>query len=58
MSNASDRPCTENENTHLIFNKFFFFPENRAVCEIMSKNIAAGQTNDDNKAHAHCMLAN
>ena len=31
--------CKENQNTHFILSNFFFFSENRAVCEIMWKNI-------------------
>jgi hypothetical protein len=37
MKNVSDKSCTENQNTHFMFNSFF--PENRAVCEIMWKNM-------------------
>jgi hypothetical protein len=35
-----------------------FFPfENRAVCDIMCKNIVtAGHATDDNMADAHCVL--
>ena len=39
MKNVSDNSCRENkkhQNTHFIFNDFFF--ENRAVYEIMVKN--------------------
>jgi hypothetical protein len=38
MRNVSDKIGRENQNIHLIFNNFFFF-ENRAVYEIMWKNI-------------------
>jgi len=38
MRNDSDKICTENQNTHFVFNNFFFF-ENRAVFEIMWKNV-------------------
>jgi len=38
MRNVSDRSCTENQNTHFVFSNFFS-PENRAVHEIMWKNI-------------------
>jgi len=38
MKNVSDKSCRENQNTHFIFNNFFF-PENRVVYEIMWKNI-------------------
>jgi hypothetical protein len=35
MRHISDKSCTENQNTHFMFNNFF--PENRAVYEIMWK---------------------
>jgi hypothetical protein len=38
MQIVSDKSYTENQNTHFMFNDFFFF-KNRAVCEIMWKNI-------------------
>ena len=38
MRNVSDKICAENQNTHVMYNKFFFF-ENRAFYEQMSKNI-------------------
>jgi hypothetical protein len=57
MKNISDKSCTENQNTHFVFNNFFFL--NRAVYEIMwKKNCNAGQATDGNTAHAHCMLDN
>ena len=56
MRNVSDKSCRENQNTHFVFNTFFFFFENHAVYEIMWKNIVErGQATDDNMAHAHCM---
>ena len=36
MRNISNKICRENQNTHFMF-KNFFFSENRAVYEIMSK---------------------
>ena len=36
IRNVLGKSCRENQNTHFIFNNFFF--ENRAVYEIMSKN--------------------
>jgi hypothetical protein len=36
MKNLSDKSCRENQNTHFMFNTFFF---NHAVYEIMWKNI-------------------
>jgi hypothetical protein len=35
MKNLSDKSCRENQNTHFVFNNFFF--ENRAVYEISGK---------------------
>jgi len=32
------------------------FPENRAVYEIMWKNVVEPDATDENMAHAHCML--
>ena len=37
--NVSDKSCRENQNTHFVFDNVFFFFENRAVYEIMWKNI-------------------
>ena len=39
MRKVSDKSCRENQNTHFVFNAFFFFYENRAVYEIMWKNM-------------------
>jgi hypothetical protein len=38
MKNALEKHCRENQNAHVMLNNFFF-PENRAVCEIMWKNM-------------------
>jgi hypothetical protein len=46
MRNVSDKSCTENQNTHLLFYNFFF--ENRTVCAITWKN---------SMAHVLCILA-
>ena len=37
MRYVSDSSCTENQDTHFVFNDAFFF-ENRAVYEIMCNN--------------------
>ena len=37
MRNVSNKSCRETQNTHFVFHKFF--SENRAVYEIMSKNM-------------------
>jgi hypothetical protein len=38
MRNVLDKICRENQNTHFMFSKFFF-SANRAVYDIMSKNV-------------------
>jgi hypothetical protein len=56
MRTISDKNGGGNQNTHFAFSNFFFF-ENRAVYEMMWKNIAeGGQVTNDNMAHAHYML--
>ena len=37
MRNVSDKSCKKNQNTHFVFSNFF--PENRAVYEIMWENV-------------------
>jgi len=37
---------------------YFFPPENRAVYEIMCKNIVEQGRPHENTAHSHCMLDN
>jgi hypothetical protein len=37
MRNVPDKSCRENQNTHFMYSKFFFF-ENRAVYRIMWQN--------------------
>jgi hypothetical protein len=39
IKNVSDESYGENLNSCFLFGNFFFFPENRAFCEIMLKNI-------------------
>jgi len=57
MRNVSDKSCRENQNTHFMASKFFFFFENHAVCEMMwKKYCAAGQATDDITAHLLCKL--
>ena len=48
VNNVSDKTCRENQNTHFMFNNFYF-SENRAVYEIMwKKYCTARQSTDDN----------
>ena len=56
MRNISGTNCRENQNTHFMFNNFFFFFENRAVSEIMWKNTVDPERTHDDMAHAYCML--
>jgi hypothetical protein len=42
MKNFSGKICRENQNTHFMFSTFF--PENRAVYEIMWKNVVHSDT--------------
>jgi len=39
MRNVSDKSCRENQNTHFILNKLFFYFENLSIYEIMWKDI-------------------
>ena len=41
MRNVSDKRCRENQNTQFVFSNFFF--ENRAVYEIILKNVERGR---------------
>jgi hypothetical protein len=43
VRNVSDESYRENTNTRIIFNNFPHPPENRAVCEILWKNIGEGE---------------
>ena len=59
MINVSDTSCTENQSTHLLFNKvffFFFFRKSCLLWDNAEKYCRSGQTQDDNMAHAHCKL--
>jgi len=47
----------EKTKTHILCSATFLF-ENRAVCEIMWRNIVERGRPHDNMAHAHCTLAN
>jgi len=55
MRNVSDNIYRDNQNTHFLFNNYFFVK--CAVCEIVwNKYFTSGQATDDNMAHAHCLL--
>jgi len=57
MRNVSEKHCRQNQNTFYVQS---FFPENRAVYEIMWKNVVGPHRPQIvyNKAHALCMLDN
>ena len=42
MKNISVKICRETRNTHFIFSNFFY--KDRAVCEIMWKNVERGRS--------------
>ena len=54
MRNVPDKSCRENQNTHFVFNNFFF--KSYRWWDKMEKYSTAGQATDDNIAHAYCML--
>jgi hypothetical protein len=56
MRNVSDRSCTENQNTYFVFRNFFFLLKSYLLWDNVEKCCRAGQTTDDNMAHAHGML--
>jgi hypothetical protein len=55
MKNISDKSCGDNHYIHFMFNNFFSF-ENRAVYELVRKNIVELGRAHGNMAHAHFML--
>jgi hypothetical protein len=59
MRNVSNKSFKENQNTHFMFNTFFFF-RNRASFEIMWKNMVQPEATDDSiirrTKDATCML--
>ena len=59
LRNVSDESYRENQNTHFVFNNFFFFHENFAVCETLcEKYCRAGRPTDGkcNTTRALCVL--
>jgi hypothetical protein len=53
MINVADNSCTENRNTHFVFNTFYV--ENRAVYEIMWKNMVWSDRPQYSASHVLCM---
>jgi hypothetical protein len=54
MWNISNKSCRENQNIHFIFSNFF--PENRAVCEIMWKNVVEPERPQLTTQYGGCAL--
>jgi hypothetical protein len=55
VKNFTDKTYRGTQNTHFVFNNFFF--ENCSVHEITWKReVRAGQATDDSMVHAYCML--
>jgi hypothetical protein len=55
MTSFSDKSCTENQNTHFMFNKVF--PKIVQFMMLMWKNMVhqTGHKRQYNSGHAHCM---
>jgi hypothetical protein len=54
MRNVSDKNCRENQNTHFMYNNFFW-----KLCQLQNnveKYCRAGQATDDKTMQMHCML--
>jgi hypothetical protein len=56
MKNVSDKSYREARNTQFVFNNFLFFSKSCLLWDNVENYCRAGQTTDDNMAHAHCML--
>jgi len=59
MRSVSDKRRRGNQNTHFVFDNVFIFPRKSGrLWDNVTKYFRAGQSTDDNKAHAHCKLDN
>jgi hypothetical protein len=58
LGNVLDKSCRENQNTHFMFNTFFFPRKSCSLWDNVEKYCRAGQATDDSMAHAYCMLGN
>jgi hypothetical protein len=56
LTYVSDKPCIENQNSRLMFDRSFFFLENLAFYDVRWKKFVEPGKTRDNMAHAHCML--
>ena len=57
MRNLSHKFCRENQNTHFVFN-IFFFRKSYLLSDNVGKYCRAGYATDDNMAHARWILDN
>jgi hypothetical protein len=48
MRNVSDKSCRENQNTHFMFNNFFFFRKSCRLWDNVETYGKSGQVTDDN----------
>jgi len=55
MTSVSCKSCRENQNTHFVFNNYFFF-KSYPLCDNVETYCSSGQATDGNMTHAHCML--
>ena len=51
------KSCRESQNTHFVFNIFFFSRKSHRLWDNVVKYRRAGQAADDKMAHAHRTLA-
>jgi hypothetical protein len=58
MRNVSDKSCRENQNTHIMFNTFFFSLKSCRLWDNVEKFDRTRQATVDNMTHARCMLDN
>ena len=54
MRNVSEKSCRENQNTHFMFNNFFF--KSCRLWDNVEKYYRVGQATNDSMAHVQCML--
>jgi hypothetical protein len=54
--NFLDRRCRENQNTHFVFNDFFFCLKSCRLWDNVEACCRAGQATGDNMEHVHCAL--
>jgi hypothetical protein len=58
MRKFSHKSCRENQNTHVMFNKFFSPRKSCRLLDNVEKYCRAGEATSGNITHALCMLGN